>query len=98
MRYSLNITAINQIDMETIQARATTAILAAQGYNRHMPREVVYAPTRYQGIGMQHLYNLQGSDGTRLFDSGYLSCQMTICRRQQVTNIFVHFRASIDGF
>jgi hypothetical protein len=67
MQYSLNITAINQIDMETIQAKATTAFLAAQGFNRHMPREVVYAPARYQGIGMQHLYDLQGSNGTRLF-------------------------------
>jgi hypothetical protein len=67
MRYSLNITSINQIDMETIQARATIAFLSAQGFNRHMPREVVYAPMLYQGIGMQHLYDLQGSDSTRLF-------------------------------
>jgi hypothetical protein len=67
MRYSLNITSINQMDMETIQSRATTAFLAAQGFNRHMPREVVYAPTKYQGVGMLHLYDLQGTDGTRLF-------------------------------
>jgi hypothetical protein len=32
-----------------------------------MPREVVYASTKYQGVGMFHLYDLQGSDGTRLF-------------------------------
>jgi hypothetical protein len=31
-----------------------------------MPREVVFAPTIYQGIGLRHLYDLQGSDGTRL--------------------------------
>jgi hypothetical protein len=37
LRYSLNITAINQIDMETIQSKATLAFLTAQGYNRHMP-------------------------------------------------------------
>jgi hypothetical protein len=66
LRYSLNITAINQIDMETIQSKATLAFLTAQGYNRHMPREVVYAPLLYQGIGMRHLYDLQGSDSTRL--------------------------------
>jgi hypothetical protein len=66
LRYSLNITVINQIDMETIQAKATMAFLSARGYNRHMPREVVYAPSLNQGVGMRHLYDLQGSDSTRL--------------------------------
>jgi hypothetical protein len=66
MRYSLNITSINQMDMETIQTKATLAFLAAQGYNRHMPREVVFAPKTYQGLRMHHLYDLQGSDCTRL--------------------------------
>jgi hypothetical protein len=42
------------------------AFLTAQGYNRHMLREVVFAPTLYQGIGMKHLYDLQGSDSTRV--------------------------------
>jgi hypothetical protein len=66
LRYSLNITSINQMDMETIQSKATIAFLSAQGYNQKMPREVVYAPQIYQGIGMRHLYDLQGSDSTRL--------------------------------
>jgi hypothetical protein len=66
MRYSLNITSINQLNMETIQSKATAAFLAAQGYNRHMPREIVFAPLKYQGTGMRHLFNLQGSDSTRL--------------------------------
>lgn len=66
LRYSLQITSINQVDMETIQSKATTAFLSAQGYNRHLPREVAFAPKKYQGIGMRHLYDLQGSDGTRL--------------------------------
>jgi hypothetical protein len=52
--------------MEKIQAKATVAFLSAQGFNRHMPREVVFAPTRYQGIGMHHLYDLQGTDRMRL--------------------------------
>jgi hypothetical protein len=52
--------------MEKIQAKATAAFLSAQGFNRHTPKEVVFAPTRYQGIGMRHLYDLQETDGTRL--------------------------------
>jgi hypothetical protein len=67
IRYSLFITAINQMDLETIQSRATAAFLSAQGYNRNMPREIVFAPNLYQGIGMRHLYDVQGSDGVRLF-------------------------------
>jgi hypothetical protein len=68
MRYSLNVMSINQLDMENIQAKATTAFLAAQGFNRHMPREVVYAPKFYQGTGMlRHLFDLQGTNSVRLF-------------------------------
>jgi hypothetical protein len=66
MRYSLPITAINQMDLEGIQKKATLATLASLGYNRHMPREVVFCSTKYQGIGLQHLYDVQGSEGTRL--------------------------------
>jgi hypothetical protein len=54
------------MDLETIQSKATLAFLAKQGFNRHMPREIVFAPTVYQGLGFRHLYDLQGSDSTRL--------------------------------
>jgi ribonuclease HI len=66
VRYSLNITSINQMDMESIQSKAVLAFLAAQGFNRHMPREVVFAPTLFQGLGMRHMYDMQGADSTRL--------------------------------
>jgi hypothetical protein len=66
MRYSLATTSINQNDFESIQSQATLALLAAMGYNRHMPREVVFAPKIYQGLGLKHLYNLQGSDSVQL--------------------------------
>jgi hypothetical protein len=66
MRYSLQITSINQVSMETVQSKATMSFLAAQGFNRNMPRGVVFAPNLYQGLGLRHLYDLQGSDGTRL--------------------------------
>jgi hypothetical protein len=66
MRYSLQITSINQVSMETVQSKATMSFLAAQGFNQNMPRGVVFAPNLYQGLGLCHLYDLQGSDGTRL--------------------------------
>jgi hypothetical protein len=49
-----------------VQSKATTAFLSAQGFNQNMPREVVFAPAIYQGLGLQHLYDLQESDGIRL--------------------------------
>jgi hypothetical protein len=66
LQYSLAITSINQIDFESIQSNASLAILAALGFNRHIPREVVYCTRKYQGLGLQHLYDMQGIDGTRL--------------------------------
>jgi hypothetical protein len=66
MHYLLNITAINQIDLETIRSKAVLAFFTARGFNRHKPREVIFAPTLYQGLGFWHLYDLQGADSTRL--------------------------------
>jgi hypothetical protein len=67
MRYSLAITSINQMDFDTIQRKAMSSLLSAMGFSRHMPREVVYCSLKYQGLGMKHLYDIQGSDSTRLF-------------------------------
>jgi hypothetical protein len=66
MRYSLAITSINQMDFEIIQRKATTSFLSTMGFNRHMPREIVYCSMKFQGLGMRHLYDIQGSDGIRL--------------------------------
>jgi hypothetical protein len=67
MRYSLPITSINQMDFESIQQRATMSFLSTMGFNRHMPREVVYATPKFQGIGLKHLYDLQEADSLKLF-------------------------------
>jgi hypothetical protein len=67
LRYSLSTTSMNQIDLENVQKKAILSILAAMGYNRHMPREVVFSTRKYQGLGLRHLYDLQGTDGIRLF-------------------------------
>jgi hypothetical protein len=66
LRYSLSVTSINQIDLETIQKNMTSTIISAMGFNRNMPREVVFGARMYQGLGLRHLYDLQGSDGIRL--------------------------------
>jgi hypothetical protein len=52
LQYSLAITSINQMDFKNIQSLATTAFLAAMGYNRNMPRVIAHAPKIYQGLGL----------------------------------------------
>jgi hypothetical protein len=54
---------MNQIDLETVQRKVTSSLLASLGYNRNMPREVIFCSKKYQGIGLKHLYDLQGADG-----------------------------------
>jgi hypothetical protein len=66
MRYSLSITAINQMDFESIQKNATSLMIASLGFNCNMPREVVFCTNKYQGLGLKHLYDIQGTDNTRL--------------------------------
>jgi hypothetical protein len=64
MRYSLTTTAIHQLDMEKIQQQATAAFLSKMGFNRNMPREVIFGHKTHQGLGLRHLFDMQGIDGT----------------------------------
>jgi hypothetical protein len=65
MRYSLSIAAINQINFEIIQKNATNSLMPLLGFNnRHMPREVMFCTQKYQGLGLKHLYDVQGIDST----------------------------------
>jgi hypothetical protein len=64
MRYPLTTTSIHQSDMEKIQQQATAAFLSKMGYNRNMPREVVFGHKLHQGLGFRHLFDMQGIDGT----------------------------------
>lgn len=63
----MKLSTFNQIDLESIQPRATTAFLAASGYIRTMPREIVFASKAHQGLGFKHLYDIQGADGIKVF-------------------------------
>jgi hypothetical protein len=66
MQYSLAVTSINQVNFETIQCKTTTSLLAFLGYNWHMPCKVIFRSKKYQGLGLHHLYDIQGTNGTRL--------------------------------
>jgi ribonuclease HI len=47
-------------ELDAIQSKAHQAMLAKMGYNRSTDLRVVYGPQRLDGIGMFHLYDIQG--------------------------------------
>jgi hypothetical protein len=70
LEFPFQILIINYIhqpnDFDAIQKKATTSFLATMGFNRHMPCEVVYCSKNFQGLGLRHLYDIQGTDSVCL--------------------------------
>jgi hypothetical protein len=60
LKYGLAATAIPWHLLDKIQQPLTHAILPKMGYNRHLPRAIVYAPEQLGGLGIQQLAVEQG--------------------------------------
>ena len=60
LEYPLGITQFTQQQCDQITAPVISAVLASLGYNRNMPRTVVYGPIRLGGIGLHDMYIEQG--------------------------------------
>jgi len=58
--YPFPVTTLPLKTLEKAQSMTTPLILSKMGYNRNMPKAVVYAPSTHRGIGMKHLYTKQG--------------------------------------
>jgi len=46
---------LNQTTLEKAQSMTTPQILSKLGYNKNMPKAVVYAPATHGGIGMKNI-------------------------------------------
>jgi hypothetical protein len=55
VKYVLPVTSISPTKLHTIQSRSVSSVLSRLGYNRHMPRQVVFASKLYGGIGLLNL-------------------------------------------
>jgi hypothetical protein len=64
--HALSRTKARLADFEMIQQKITSILLASLGYNRNMPREVIFCSQKFQGLGLKHLYDIQGSDSTKM--------------------------------
>jgi hypothetical protein len=61
IRYILPTTSISKTVLYKLQSNIINTVLTKMGYNRHMPRAVVFPPTHLGGIGLLGLYTEQGS-------------------------------------
>jgi hypothetical protein len=59
--YSFPATCLRKTDLDTVQRPAVNACLSAMGYNRNMPRAVVFAPNFFGGLGFRDLSTEQGT-------------------------------------
>jgi hypothetical protein len=60
LTYSLEITTLDKATSNNIQTHAIQEILSHSGFNRNLPRAIVYGPKHYGGLGFTDLYTEQG--------------------------------------
>ncbi len=58
--YSFPATNMTQATLEKAQSMTTPFILSKIGYNKNMPKAVVYTPTSHGGLGLKLLHTKQG--------------------------------------
>lgn len=83
IKYVLPATSISSDVLKKMQIPITNTVLTKFGYNRHMPRAVVFAPITLGGLGLLDLYTEQGCSQILLLLShlraqSYLSTTMII--------------------
>jgi hypothetical protein len=59
-RYGMSATTLTKTQLCKSQQLIISIILPKLGFNRNIPRQVVYAPTHFGGIGLSDLYIEQG--------------------------------------
>jgi hypothetical protein len=66
IKYVLPVTSIESTKLDKIQQTTINAILPRLGYNRHMPRAVVFATKSRGGLGILNLSTEQGTSQIQL--------------------------------
>jgi hypothetical protein len=61
MLYSAPAGTLNQTAADKINSNLTRSILASMGYNRNMPKRVVYGPRELGGLGLMDIFIEQGA-------------------------------------
>jgi hypothetical protein len=95
MCYDLTTSSISQHTLQTIQKPMISIALSRMGFNKHMPRDVVFSSKTKGGLGIMDLYTEQGvlqikAIITHLRSQSYLYVQMLVLLEtyQVVAGIF----------
>ncbi len=62
VRYGLAVTTFTFDQCHRIQQKPVRTFLAKMGFNRNIPKAIVFAPIQFGGIDMYHTYVMQGFD------------------------------------
>jgi hypothetical protein len=96
IKYVLPATSITRDVLKKMQKPITNTVLTKLGFNRHMPRAVVFAPITLGGLGLLDLYTEQGCSQILLIIShiraqSHLSeTMMCMFESYQVTTGMIH--------
>ena len=69
--FGLGTTNLTYKELNNVQKRITNHILPLMGYNRHLPRAVVFGIRKYGGLNFKHLYIQQGTEHIKQFIKHY---------------------------
>jgi hypothetical protein len=92
VKYPLPTTSISKSTLQQIQKPVIHAVLSRMGFNNHFPRSMVFASTRYGGLGLVDLYSEQSVGQiqllvTHLRSNSYISNTIfTLLESFQVTS------------
>ena len=67
LRYALSMTSYTYDECEKMCKKFAPILLNAIGIQRNCARSVLYAPQRYGGYGIRHLYHVQGLEKNQLY-------------------------------
>ena len=65
--YPLTCSHLTYKQLDQVQRKAMSIIIACCGYNRHTKKEILYGPVEYGGANFRHLYVKQGSQQVTYF-------------------------------
>ncbi len=67
LSYLLSVTHFNKKTLNKIQAKFIPVVLNVGRYPKNLPRAIIYARNIFGGVGMIHLYFLQGAQQIKVF-------------------------------
>jgi hypothetical protein len=95
VRYPFPLTSVPWTTLESLQCQVTSVFLSQMGYNRNMPRAVVFGPKQFGGLGLAHLAIEQGLSQV-CFLLQHIRCKKTTKSAYQIALDWYQLAAGIS--